>query len=346
MNSEFSSFIKEIKDNVNINIAIFKESGAFLSGDGSDEDRCTLDFEDIISCEQENATYFKVNYKNQTFILKIDGISEKERQTAYFIRALSAKIAPEKKSLDKEQFIKSIIIGNISYYQINRHLNKKIINDGDACLFLVTLENRKAQEVINVMNTYNEKSQDFGVKLADDRCVFIKYLDDTTDEYRSLTEYATFLARYILEETGLHINVFIGSAVKKISDIGLSYEQACISERLAKEFNVNSKVHSYKDYALIRMLEDLPKHKINEYLELLMDSNAKEIFDDKEMVQTAEKFLEFSLNISETSRELYLHRNTLTYRLDKIEKATGLDIRKFSDALTFRLITILSKLVG
>ena len=78
---------------------------------------------------------------------------------------------------------------------------------------------------------------------------------------------------------------------------------------------------------------------------MLMDTNAREIFDDEEMVNTAEEFLENSLNVSETSRKLYLHRNTLTYRLDKIEKATGLNIRKFSDAVTFRLITILSKLV-
>jgi carbohydrate diacid regulator len=93
------------------------------------------------------------------------------------------------------------------------------------------------------------------------------------------------------------------------------------------------------------MLEDMPKYKLAEYLETLMDVNAKEIFDDQEMTNTAEEFLENSLNVSETSRNLYLHRNTLAYRLDKIEKQTGLNIRKFSDAVIFRLITILSKLV-
>ena len=78
---------------------------------------------------------------------------------------------------------------------------------------------------------------------------------------------------------------------------------------------------------------------------MLMDTGAREIFNDEEMINTAEEFLENSLNVSETSRKLYLHRNTLTYRLDKIERATGLNIRKFSDAVTFRLITILSRLV-
>ena len=76
-----------------------------------------------------------------------------------------------------------------------------------------------------------------------------------------------------------------------------------------------------------------------------MDPAAREIFSDSEMTDTAEEFLENSLNVSETSRKLYLHRNTLTYRLDKIEKSTGLNIRRFSDAVIFRLITILSKLV-
>jgi carbohydrate diacid regulator len=93
------------------------------------------------------------------------------------------------------------------------------------------------------------------------------------------------------------------------------------------------------------MLEDLPKYKLNENLAILLDAGAKEIFTDEEMLNTAEEFLENSLNVSETSRKLYLHRNTLTYRLDKIEKATGLNIRKFSDAVTFRLITILSGLI-
>ena len=74
-----------------------------------------------------------------------------------------------------------------------------------------------------------------------------------------------------------------------------------------------------------------------------MDVDDKEIFTDKEMTDTAEEFLDSSLNVSETARKLYLHRNTLIYRLDKIEKETGLNIRKFSDAITFRLITILLK---
>ena len=85
---------------------------------------------------------------------------------------------------------------------------------------------------------------------------------------------------------------------------------------------------------------------MQEFLEILEDPEAKSMFADAEMVTTAEEFLNTSLNVSETSRNLYMHRNTLMYRLDKIERATGLDIRKFQDAMTFKLIMILHKLLG
>ena len=91
--------------------------------------------------------------------------------------------------------------------------------------------------------------------------------------------------------------------------------------------------------------EDIPEGKLGDYLSVLLDNEAKELMRDEEMINTAEEFLENSLNVSETSRNLYMHRNTLMYRLDKIERIMGLNLRKFSDAVTFRIITILYKLV-
>ena len=97
---------------------------------------------------------------------------------------------------------------------------------------------------------------------------------------------------------------------------------------------------------MIRMLEDFPESKLISYLSELTDENSKEIFEDEEMLNTAETFLQNSLNVSETSRNLYMHRNTLLYRLDKIEKATGFNLRSFSDAVSFRVLTLLHKLIG
>ena len=92
------------------------------------------------------------------------------------------------------------------------------------------------------------------------------------------------------------------------------------------------------------MLEEVPKSRLDEFLSDITEEQIREVFDDEEMLLTAEKFLSTSLNVSETSRALYMHRNTLLYRLDKIEKATGLNIRLFPDAVTFRILIIIYKL--
>ena len=115
--------------------------------------------------------------------------------------------------------------------------------------------------------------------------------------------------------------------------------------RMSSLFNSKGSVHCYRDFILIKMLEDIPEGKLGEYLSILLEDESRELLKDEDMVNTAEEFLENSLNVSETSRNLYMHRNTLMYRLDKIERVTGLNLRKFSDAVTFRIITILNKLV-
>ena len=85
--------------------------------------------------------------------------------------------------------------------------------------------------------------------------------------------------------------------------------------------------------------------KLAQYFAEITDEHCKEVFSDEELLNTAEAFLQSSLNVSETARNLYMHRNTLLYRLDKIEKATGLNIRQFSDAVSFRVLTVLHKLL-
>ena len=148
------------------------------------------------------------------------------------------------------------------------------------------------------------------------------------------------------EELGVDVVVGVGSTVKKLRDASLSYAQASSALRYAYVFEDKGSVHTYREYMLVKMLEDASESKLVQYLSELTDEGSKEILEDEEMVTTAEEFLRCSLNVSETSRNLYMHRNTLLYRLDKIEKATGLNIRLFPDAVSFRVLTILYKLLG
>ena len=100
---------------------------------------------------------------------------------------------------------------------------------------------------------------------------------------------------------------------------------------------------NYIDERYIKLTEEISQIKLSELLSAITTPESKEVLNDEELLETAENFLSNDLNVSETSRVINVHRNTLMYRLDKIEKITGLDIRKFNDALDFRLISILYK---
>ena len=245
--------------------------------------------------------------------------------------------------LSRSEFCKAVLTGEVNYSQVVRYQNKYEMEDAPAFVLIISAESKHG-EIINVLKNYSEGRTDFISRIADDQIVFVKFIDETNNEYQSSTEYAEFLKLSVYEETGIQVKISVGGTVKTLVDLASSYTQAMTTLRMSTAMDAKGNVHSFKEYVLIRMLEEMPKYKLNEYLEILMDTDAKDIFNDQEMIDTAEEFLENSLNVSETSRKLYLHRNTLTYRLDKIERSTGLNIRKFSDAVTFRLITVLSKL--
>ena len=126
-----------------------------------------------------------------------------------------------------------------------------------------------------------------------------------------------------------------------LAEISLSYQQALGALRYGETLGQKDRVYSYKDFILVKMLEELPQSKLQQYFSLLSLDHVKEIFDDGEMMTTAKEFLRNNLNVSEAARSMYLHRNTLTYRLDKIERATGLNIRTFADAVSFHLLSLL-----
>ena len=139
-------------------------------------------------------------------------------------------------------------------------------------------------------------------------------------------------------------SIGIGCEVAKPSEIALSYGQAVTAVRMGGMFGNAGEVHSYREYLLVRMLEDLPAGKLEEYMQQFRLRDVEEVFGAREMAATAEASLDCDLNVSETSRKLYMHRNTLMYRLEKIERVTGLDLKKFSDAVTFRVLSVLYRL--
>lgn len=346
MEADIKIFINGIREKTGIDFSVYASSGEFIVGNSKASPTVPTDFEGIVSDGVNNRTLFYIKYKSKCFIGSIDGVGETQKNYAYLIGELAENSFFKESGLSRQEFCKAILLGETNYSQISRYMRKYAMRDMPAFVMVIGVAKNSIKEVQSLLNNFGSEGLDLVVKVDDEQLAFVKFIDDESEEYQSSTEYAEFLKQFVYEETGVPIRIAIGGTVKTVADLSMSFSQAMTAVRMRNAVDSKGDVHSFKEYILIKMLEDLPKYKLNESLEMLLDTGAKEIFSDGEMINTAEEFLENSLNVSETSRKLYLHRNTLTYRLDKIEKATGLNIRKFSDAVTFRLITILSRLVG
>ncbi len=343
--NDINVFVSSISQKTGINFSVYDLSGKLVAGVNTFFPKDNLNFDTILIDSEKNLTFFNLKIRGKRHIACLFGTGEVQKNYAYLISEFAEAFFSKEAGLSRSEFLRAVLLGEISYSQTARYKKKFGVVDAPAFVMLATLDNKLAGDAGTILKAYINSSSGEVVAIDDGAFALVKFVDEETGAYQSSTEYAEFLVRLVYEETGARLKITIGGTVDTVAGLSSSYNQALTASRVSLSVGSRGSVHSFKEYVLIKMLEDMPKFKLGEYLDMLMDASAKEIFDDPEMVTTADEFLENSLNMSETSRKLYLHRNTLAYRLDKIEKATGLNIRKFSDAVTFRLITILSKLV-
>lgn len=344
MEADIKSFFNGIKQNTGIDFTVFNKRGEVVFGTALTGENVTFDFDGVFSDLGLSRTLFRFKLKNNEYIGRISGAGKAERTYATLISELARKSFIKTPELSRDDFLKSLLLSELSVQEINRYTRKYGLFIGPCCVMIINTPSNIG-DVVNVVENYSTAGKDFCVILDSSSCAFVKFADETTNEYCSFTEYAEYIVQSVFDETALKVNVYTGGIVKNVTELGTSFQQACTAQRMAEAENSKGQVHSFKEYMLFKILEDLPRYKLSEYLQLLNDPGAEEMFSDAEMMATCEEFLENSLNQSETARKLYLHRNTLSYRLDKVEKITGLNIRKFPDAVSFRLITVLHKLV-
>lgn len=287
-------------------------------------------------------TFFSVKVKNESLCFSILGASDVEKTYANLILELAESSLYKEVELTFSEFYKGALYGELSNVKLRKYVSKFGIPETPCYVMILTCEKGNLSDAESVIDNYGDSQNDVLVQIEKGRTALVKFVDEKSRDYRSSREYAEFLVQTVYEETGVDLSVAIGGTVDNVYSLAKSCAQAFTVLRMTNDVSLRGKIHAYNEYTLFKILEDIPKHKTGEYLDALSTPSSREIFADKELLETAEEFLENSLNISETARKLYLHRNTLSYRLEKIEKGTGLDIRKFSDAVTFRIMWALS----
>jgi carbohydrate diacid regulator len=139
-----------------------------------------------------------------------------------------------------------------------------------------------------------------------------------------------------------NLHVSYGTIVNEIREVSRSYKEAKMALDVGKIFFDERNVIAYSELGIGRLIYQLPIPLCKMFIKEIFDGKSPDDFDE-ETIMTINKFFENSLNVSETSRQLYIHRNTLVYRLDKLQKTTGLDLRVFEDAITFKIALMVVK---
>ncbi len=279
-------------------------------------------------------TAFDALWNGHTVTLYLAGSGESAARVARLVAYLLGSSREE-----EAEGLRTVLLGKGGKVSAFRYLAGKNSPDGP-CYALEVVPDKRPEDALEHIERCIDGRD--GAILNDGHISVVKF----TAEGQTPFAFGEFLSRSLYEEAGIRASVGVGCETASFGEIALSYAQAVSALRMAALLGDGGEVHSYREYLLVRLLSDLPADRVRECLLSYHIEGQEEVFEEGELFSTAEMFLEKDLNLSETSRALFIHRNTLAYRLDKIERLTGLDIRKFSDAVTFRVLTALLKLAG
>ena len=281
-------------------------------------------------------TAFDVTFCGEAATVYIRGRGEETENTIRLVRYLLSSASRTERP--GEGSLKNILLGEGGEWEAFRYTTKHNLGGG-TCFALDVVPDRRADEAFKQIERCIEGKGDRAVRMDGSRIGIVRFSGE-----ESPMEFAQFIFLSLYEELGIRASVGVGCE-GPFSQIAASYTQAVTAVKLSGIFHSKGEVHSYREYLLVTMLEDLPEARIREYMTQFRVKSVEQVLSDSDLASTAEQFLENNLNVSETSRASFVHRNTLMYRLDKIRRITGLDLKNFSDAVTFRVISILYKLL-
>ncbi len=214
-------------------------------------------------------------------------------------------------------------------YHIRNNISRCVM-----VLHMVQVQDSSTQEILNEI--IPKGHHDVLVSMDRHTSVLIKDVSGM-EEIADIIEYAQALRETLLSEDALDVTIGIGEVIQAVQNLHESYRQAKRAIEIGRSFREGESVHVYRYMLLERFLTDLSPELAEHYYGLLFNRQTSRLFSE-EILSTIEMFFRKDLNLSDTARQLYIHRNTLVYRLDKIQRQVGLDLRKFEDAVTFKML--------
>lgn len=248
-----------------------------------------------------------------------------------------------KERFDKDNFVKNLLLDNLLLIDIYNRA-KKLHIDAEARRVVFILETsceKDTSSLENVRLSLGTKNKDFITAVDEKSIIVIKELQPS-DDYAEMDQVARHILDSLEPEKRAHAHVAYGTIVGELKEVSRSYKEARMALDVGKIFFDEKNIIAYSSLGIGRLIYQLPMPLCKMFIREIFEGKSPDDFDD-ETLTTINKFFENSLNVSETSRQLYIHRNTLVYRLDKLQKGTGLDLRVFEDAITFKIALMVVK---
>ena len=242
-----------------------------------------------------------------------------------------------KERYDKDNFIKNLLLDNLLLVDIyNRAKKLHIETEVKRVVFLIETKYEKDTGALEtVKGLFAGKKKDFITQVDEKSIILVKEVLEN-ETYDDMEKTARVILDMLNTEAMTTVHVSYGTMVNEIKDVSRSYKEAKMALDVGKIFYSDQNVIAYSSLGIGRLIYQLPMPLCKMFIKEIFGDKSPDNFDE-ETIATINKFFENSLNVSETSRQLYIHRNTLVYRLDKLQKSTGLDLRVFDDAITFKI---------
>lgn len=343
-NQILQTTIEGLKGITRIDLCICDTEGKVLAStfpEAEEYESSILSFVDSPADSQviQGYQFFKVFDEHQLeYVLLAKGDSEDVymvgKLAAFQIRNL---LVAYKERYDKDNFVKNLLLDNLLLVDIyNRAKKLHIETNVKRIVFLIETENEKDINALEtVKGLFAGKKKDFITQVDEKNIILVKEVVENED-YDDMEKTAKVILDMLNTEAMTKVHVAYGTMVQEIKDVSRSYKEAKMALDVGKIFYSDRNVIAYSTLGIGRLIYQLPMPLCKMFIKEIFGQKSPDDFDD-ETIATINKFFENSLNVSETSRQLYIHRNTLVYRLDKLQKSTNLDLRVFDDAITFKI---------
>ncbi len=278
------------------------------------------------------------------YVLSLRGESEFIEMVGRFgVSELTNLLYTSKERMDKNRFVQNLILDNMLLVDVyNQAKRMKIPTEMRRTVFLIEAKREGENLILDTLRgLYAAGTNDFVTAVDEKRVILIKALEPT-EGYEELEQTARVISDTLNAEAMISVRVAYGTIAEELKDVSRAYKEADMALEVGRVFYEADSIFAYNKLGIGRLIHQLPKSLCEMFLQEVFENPVNGLFEDEEL-DTVYAFFDNNLNISETARQLYIHRNTLVYRLEKIHKKTGLDVRIFDDALTFKIAMMVAK---